>query len=182
MNLIGRIGIVCGICCWPLLSLGQWSNPCRMDPDSVKPLIRTADSLLTRYEWMPDIRMEVGEIDSTRIILITQDGCQRLHIKYSFLMNPLLVREGDGFWLEELEGFMFAVYGDSPAYRRLVQPFLLQFEDYFGLHGFNRKFNFPLGTHNFICEVQHVPGRVARFEIEQITYLFREKIKLPPDR
>ena len=151
---------------------------CRFDPETVEPLVLEKNPYVSGHEWESDIRMEFGQLDSARVFLITQDGCQRHHTRFSMLINPLLVEGDFEFWVEEVERMILSIYFGRKDYDRIALAFLDKFEEYFAQYGLNRPFNFPLGTLNFICEVQYSPQQKASIEIEMIEYLFKEKMRM----
>ncbi|MEL6850204.1 MAG: hypothetical protein AAFP92_16900 [Bacteroidota bacterium] len=150
---------------------------CRLKKETLKPLIQRFNPYFAHHKWNPKNRLEMARIGSDRVVIITQDGCKRHYTKFNLLLDPEAIVGTDSFWIAEVKSFMHKIYFGTQAYEPFQHAFEAAFIEKFRMHGINRRFNFPLGTRNFICEVRSDPTKGGRIIIEMVTFIFREKVQ-----
>ncbi|MEM6630846.1 MAG: hypothetical protein AAF694_14290 [Bacteroidota bacterium] len=156
--------------------LGQ-SN-CRLDLTAIKPVVNTNLAKVEEYEWDPDQRMEIMLLDSSRLAIITQDGCMRHHTKFQLELFHPLEKSTEDQWIQTLKGFIYPLFEDTDGFQQLWTPFIESFEQYIYVYGTNKPFDISLGSQDFICYVQDIPHQNPAIFIEQIGFLFKEKIRI----
>ena len=168
-------GIVSLIISLPLSLHSQ--EDCRLDLAQIQPVVDPKSAEVLDYEWDPSQRMEIMLIDSARIAIITQDGCMRHHTRFQLeLFHPLLSpTEAD--WMTLLRSFILPLFEKNRSYQDIWRPFLEEFEQNLYVHGTNRQFDISLGSQDFLCFVQELPNQNTAIYIEQIGFLFKEKIR-----
>ena len=159
----------------PLLLWGQ--DDCRIQKKDLKPVINTYNPFFTDHHWDDFKKWERAQLGPGRRLVISQTGCKRHHISILLLIKPEEVNPVTTFWIEETQALMYAIFFEDPAYALYRKDFDQAFADNIRIYGANRKFNFPLGSRNFVCEVVHEPGRGANLRIELVQYVFAEKIQ-----
>jgi hypothetical protein len=160
----------------PLLCLGQSREDCRLKTEDLRPVIARFNPFFADHTWDQDNQMEMARMGQGRLLIITQDGCKRHHTTFTLILDPGEVVLENAFWMEEVNTLMHKVYWEQLGYEVFGEDFEAQFDKQFQLYGLNRRFNFPIGTRNFICELLYDPRRGARINIEMVSFLFKETI------
>ena len=151
------------------------SEGCRLKSEDIRPLIVPHNPFFSSHYWDPELRKERARMDEFRMLIIQQDGCLRHHTRFAFRMAPPAVRENSlEFWMQEIQHLMDRVYFAKPEYAIFRQPFEEGLEEGLYRSGLLEPFNFPVGTRNFICQIQYDKKKGAKIEIEMIEYLFKE--------
>lgn len=119
--------------------------------------------------------MELARMGSDRLLMITQDGCKRHHVVFTLVLDADAVEDHVNFWVEETALMMRKAYHEHDAYLEFGKQFESLFGEKFRIYGPGRRFNFPIGTRNFICEVMHKPGKGGRLMVEQVEYIFKDE-------
>lgn len=118
----------------------------------------------------------MARMDHNRLLVITQDGCKRHHIRFTLLLDPSIVRQETDFWVEEVGVMFYKVYFERPEADQLSQQFDRAFREKIEVYGLNRRFNFPLGTRTFICELLYDETKGARVSVEMVNFIFKEEV------
>ena len=154
--------------------LGQ-SSDCRLKLEDLEPIITRFNPYFSNHQWSLDSRMELARMGSDRLLMITQDGCKRHHVVMTLVLDNAVVEDSPEFWLEETTLLMRKVYHEHGEYLEFGSKFEEIFTEKFLIYGTGRRFNFPIGTRNFICEIIFRPGEGARVMIEQVEYIFKDE-------
>lgn len=154
----------------------DYTQPCRLNLRALSPIIAQYNPFFANHRWDPVTRMELARLSNSRMLMITQDGCKRHHIRLSMILDPREIRPEINFWIAEVKSLMFKVYYGQAEYSAYQAAFEEQIEEKLKIYGLNARFNFPLGTQNFICEIEYDNLRGAKIEIEQIGFIFKEKL------
>lgn len=164
------------------LLFSQQKSDCRLKLEELKPLIERFNPFFANHNWDPNLRMEMARIGQNRFLIITQEGCKRHHTTFTLVLEPEVSRQPYAFWIDELKSMMYKVYFQKEeSYREYQAQFEELFEEKFIRYGFNNAFNFPIGTRNFICNVNYHPTRGGRIYLEIVEYIFSQKVsKLKP--
>jgi hypothetical protein len=157
-------------------SLLAQGEECRLDKSGLQPIIERYNPFFGDHQWNARSRIEMARIDQYRLLIITQDGCKRHHIRFTLLLDPSIVKDETDFWVEEVTAMLHKVYYEKPEYNRFRDPFAEEFREKVQSYGINRRFNFPLNTQNFIGELLVDPTKGARITIEMINYIFKEEV------
>ena len=164
--------IACMLSVAPLLA----QDPdCRLVLDSLQPVIVRFNPYFANHQWSQENRMELARMGTERLLMITQDGCKRHHTVLTLVLDPSAARPEAAFWQEETLGLMDKVFYQNPAYQEFRQPFEEAFVEKYALYGTGRRFNFPVGTRNFICELLYQPGQGGRITVEMVEYIFKDE-------
>lgn len=150
---------------------------CRLDLSTIQPIVNPQYAEVLDYEWDPSQRMEIMLIDSTRIAIITQDGCMRHHTRFQLELFYPLNAPTDADWMNLLRSFILPLFEKDTSFQQIWIPFLEEFEQNLYVHGTNRQFDISLGSQDFLCFVQELPNQNTAIYIEQIGFLFKEKIR-----
>ncbi len=154
---------------------------CRLVLDSLQPVIVRFNPYFANHQWSPENRMELARMGSERLLMITQDGCKRHHTVLTLVLDHSATRPEMAFWQEETLGLMDKVFYQNVAYQEFRQPFEEAFVEKLSVYGLGRRFNFPVGTRNFICELLYQPGQGGRITVEMIEYIFKDEATLRQD-
>ncbi|MFK7923650.1 MAG: hypothetical protein AB8H47_16955 [Bacteroidia bacterium] len=172
-----RYWLVClPFLCLSLLS-AQNRDDCRLDLDNLKPIIERYNPFFGDHKWNAQSRIEMARIDNHRLLVITQDGCLRHHIRFGLLIDASLVKDEPSFWTEEAISMLHKVYFEREEYASFAQGFEEAFKQKISSYGVNQSFNFPVGGRTFICQVINDPTRGARISIEMVIFVFKETVK-----
>lgn len=152
---------------------------CRLKPESLKPIIARFNPYFSGHTWQADAQIEMARLSTNRLLVITQGGCKRHHITLNLIVDPEAVENSTSFWVEEVKELMHKVFWEQQVYRVFGAEFEKEFEKSFQANGLGNKFNFPVGTRNFICELFLDVKRGARIRIEMVSYIFKERVKRP---
>ncbi len=161
-----------------LLPLSVWGQQadCRIQKEDLKPVIAAYNPFFTDHHWDDFKKWERAQLGRGRRLVISQTGCKRHHISILLLIKPEEINPKPSFWVEETQALMHAIYFEDPTYALYRTEFEEAFKENFLRNGTNQKFNFPLGSRNFVCEILYEPGGGANIRIEQVQYIFAEKI------
>jgi hypothetical protein len=151
---------------------------CRLNLEKLEPIIQRFNPFFADHKWDPATRLEMARMSDDRLLLITQDGCLRHHTQFTLIVDPEVIENRQQFWIDEVQSLLYKVYFGQAIYREFAGPFDEGFEEKLATYGVNRRFNFPIGTRNFLCEIKYDPSKGARITIEMITFIFLEKIEL----
>ncbi|MEO0468442.1 MAG: hypothetical protein AAF206_02385, partial [Bacteroidota bacterium] len=159
-------------------SLGQ-DQDCRLDLDNLSPIIQRFNPYFSDHQWNAKSRIEMARLGEDRLMVITQDGCKRHHIRFTLIIDPGSVTDPfqPQFWEEETNSLLFKAYYGQKAYNRFGKEFENAFKRKFRSYGLNQSFNFPIGTRNFLCELLYDPQKGGKITIEIVSFIFRETIK-----
>lgn len=153
---------------------------CRVHEADLVPLIAATNPHFYDHRWNNDLKVETAKLDAYRTLVISQDGCIRLHTTFSLVVDMVAIPTLDNiFWKAEVHRMMHAVYQNSPDYKTFGPEFEKLFGEKLDLMGLNRTFNFPLNTRNFVCEVIFNPPKDARIRVEMVEYIFKETVVQP---
>lgn len=119
--------------------------------------------------------MELARMGSERLLMITQDGCKRHHVVFTLVVDNRVIEEEPQFWINETSLMMRKVFHERDEYLEFGGQFEDLFSEKFLIYGIGRRFNFPIGTRNFVCEVIHQPGQGARIVVEVVEYIFKDE-------
>lgn len=145
------------------------------------PLITASNPNFYDLRWNNDLKVETARLDAYRTVVISHDGCVRLHTTFSLVVDMLAVASLDNvFWQAEVHRMMDAIYQNSPHFQSFGPEFERLFAEKLAQNGLNRPFNFPLHTRNFLCEINFNPPRDARVRVEMVEYIFKEKVVAAP--
>ncbi|RMG60380.1 MAG: hypothetical protein D6722_21065 [Bacteroidetes bacterium] len=160
----------------PLSAQGDRTD-CRLQPEDLRPLIARFNPYFADHRWVAASQMEMARMGAHRLLLITQDGCKRHHTTFSLIIDPEAVGQGYAFWLDEMKALMHKVYWENDTYSIFGPELEAQFEDKLRTYGIGERFNFPIGTRNFICEVRLDPQKGGKLTIEMVSFLFKEEVR-----
>lgn len=166
----------------PLLGCGLLQGQdrdCRLKPESLRPIIARFNPYFSGHTWQADAQIEMARMSEDRLLVITQGGCKRHHTTLNLIIESSSVENGTAFWIEEVKEMMHKVFWEQQKYRVFGPEFEAEFESAFKQNGLGEKFNFPVGTRNFICELFLDINRGARIRIEMVSFIFKEKVKRP---
>lgn len=167
--------------CLPLFYLSllpaQNRDDCRLDLDKLKPIIERYNPFFGDHKWNAQSRIEMARIDNHRLLVITQDGCLRHHIRFGLLIDASLVKNETSFWTEEASAMLHKVYFEREEYASFAKGFEEAFSQKISSYGVNQAFNFPVGGRTFICQVINDPIRGARISIEMVNFVFKETVQ-----
>lgn len=141
-------------------------------------MIKQFNPYFADHKWEPRTRLEMTRMGPHRLLLITQDGCKRHHTQFTLIIDPVAIENRQQFWVNEVKSMFHKVYFEQPVYREFSKPFGEAFEEKLAIYGVNERFNFPIGTRNFICEVKLHPTKGAQITIEMVTFIFKEKVEV----
>jgi len=154
-------------------------DSCRLDLSNISRVAYPDTTSILEYEWYKATRMEVGMIDSMRFFMITQDGCMRHHTQIQLFYIRQNPRDSIDIWIDEVENLVNTLFANTVSYPRIWKPFLEQLRQQFPVSGINKPFNISMGAIDFICQVIYYPNQEASIRIDQIAFLFKEKIRKP---
>lgn len=156
---------------------GQNSTDCRVKAKDLKPLIERFNPFFANHKWDQKTRMELARMGEHRLLMIRQDGCKRYHTTFTLVIDQTEVKGDYNFWVDEVKSMMHKVFFEQESsYQEYGKTFEGLFEEKFGRFGFNNAFNFPIGTRNFICNINYHPQKEGRIHIEVIEYVFSQKV------
>ncbi|MEL6592605.1 MAG: hypothetical protein AAFQ68_21080 [Bacteroidota bacterium] len=171
-----RFGLLVLLCMtWEGILAQQ--EDCRLDLNNLKPLIERNNPFFSDHKWNSKSRIEMARIDNDRLLVITQDGCLRHHIRFGLLIDARAVRDEVDFWTEEAASMFHKVYFEQEAYYSFAEGFEKGFREKVDEFGVNQAFNFPVGGRTFICQVVNDPVRGARVTIEMVNFVFKESVQ-----
>jgi len=156
--------------------MGQ-EEDCRITKADLKPIIAAYNPFFTDHHWDDFKKWEKAQLGSGRRLVISQTGCKRHHISFILIIKSEEIRHTNTFWIQEVQQLMHAVFFEDSDYALYRKKFEQAFADNFRVYGVGKRFNFPLGSRNFVCEIVYDPGRGANIRIELVQYVFAEKIK-----
>jgi hypothetical protein len=163
-----------------LLSAPLWAQTaaedCRLDPEELEPVIRRFNPFFADHQWKAETRIEMARMSQERLLVIAQDACKRHHTKLTLIIETSAVENHPAFWMEEVKGLMYKAYWQQPEYEVFGRAFDQAFTEKFAQHGVNSRFNFPVGTRNFICDIRFQPGRGAKVSVEMVSFIFKERV------
>ena len=166
------------LCLIAVPSLLRAQGDCRLKLEALQPVIQRFNPFFADHKWDPETRLEMARMGGNHLLLITQDGCLRHHTQFTLIIDPQAVENRQQFWIEEVQSLFYKAYFGQAIYREFAGPFGEAFEEKLALYGVNRRFNFPIGTRNFLCEIKYDPVKGARITIEMVTFIFLEKIEV----
>ncbi|MEO0900146.1 MAG: hypothetical protein AAFY71_27290 [Bacteroidota bacterium] len=173
---IKKLGVLLGLIAI-MLPLSAQQEDCRLKVADLKPVIKRLNPFFANHTWDRSGQIEMAKMGENRLIMITQDGCKRHHTRFSLIIEPNSTQKDMAFWITESESFLHKVYWKNQDYDRFGRAFNKTFAEKLNMYGFGQQFNFPLGTRNFICQVDNHPERGGRITIEMVTFIFKEKVQ-----
>lgn len=144
----------------------------------IKPIIKRFNPYFSNHLYKSYQYTELARLGKHRLLVLKQSGCKRHHINFNLLIDSEIVENDPGFWIAEAKSLLYKVFFEDPSYTRLGPEFDRLFEEKFKLNGMRRKFNFPIGTRNFICQVINDSEKGGQIAIEMVSYIFRETIEV----
>ena len=162
--------------CW--IVWGQPSEDCKVTPADFHPIIQRFNPFFTDHKWLGFTKQETARMDKNRILIISQDGCKRHHKTFTLYLKNGIAVNADSFWIKETINVFRCVYYQDKGFRSIQKEFEEEFEEKFKQTGVNKEFDFPVGTRNFICEVE-VPPDAARdplIRVNMVEFVFEEKV------
>jgi len=172
-----RFGLLCLTFFYLSPLQAQNRDDCRLDLENLKPVIERYNPFFGDHKWNSQSRIEMARIDNHRLLVITQDGCLRHHIRFGLLIDAKLVKDETDFWTQEASAMLHKVYFENEAYSSFAAGFESAFRQKISSYGVNQTFNFPVGGRTFICQVINDPTRGARISIEMVTFVFKETVQ-----
>lgn len=157
---------------------GKAQEDCRFTEEMIKPLIKRFNPYFSNHLYKSYQHTELARMGEHRLLVIKQSGCKRHHINFNLLLDPEAVEADPEFWIAEAKTLLYKVFYKDPSYTRLGPEFDRLFEEKFKMYGLRRKFNFPIGTRNFICQIINDPVKGGQVAIEMVSYIFRETIEV----
>lgn len=151
---------------------------CRLKIEDIKPLIERFNPFFSNHVYKANQQTELARMGKHRLLVVKQSGCKRHHINFNLFIDPSVEPYGKGFWIAEAKSMLHKVFHEDPDYTRLGPEFDRLFEEKFNMYGMGRKFNFPIGTRNFICQVIHDEEKGGQVAIEMVSYIFKERIEV----
>lgn len=151
---------------------------CRVKESDLQPIINRFNPFFTDHQWLDMMKQETARMDKYRLVLIGQEGCVRHHNHFSLFVAREAITKADSFWIEETVNLFRAVYYGKKEYRAFQKEFEETFAEKFLVYGVNKEFNFPVGTRNFICEIE-IPAdksKDASVRINMVEFVFEEKV------
>lgn len=171
-----RVICVVGLVMLSLDVQGQ-GRDCRLDLDELSPIIRRYNPFFAQHTWDKQGQIEMARMGSHRLLMITQDGCIRHHFTFNLILDDEVCQPGLRFWIEEVRSFMHKTYWEQAEYDQFGTQFDTLFAQKLNMYGLGESFNFPIGTRNFICQVEYQPGKGGRVRVEMVVYLFKEQVR-----
>lgn len=150
---------------------------CRVKSSDLKPIIERFNPFFSEHSWVEITKHELARMDKNRYLIIAQDGCKRHHNTFTLYLNKNIVVPTDSFWIQETKGMFRAVYYGNKTFRSFQQEFEEKFEEKLLENGINKEFNFPIGTRNFICEIDVPKDKDPMIRINMIEFVFEEVVK-----
>ncbi len=160
----------------PLFAIAQ-DDDCRVKREDLQPVIQRFNPFFANHTWDKQGQIEMAKMGEDRILVITQDGCKRHHIRFYLMIEASDIEPDLSFWIRETENLLHKIYWDNPDYLRFGREFNEVFSEKIKAYGFDNPFNFPLGSRNFICEINKDPKRGGKIMIEMVTFIFEEKVQ-----
>jgi len=158
--------------------IAKAQEDCRFTEADIKPLIERFNPNFSNHIYKAYKHTELAKMGNHRLLVIKQGGCKRHHINFNLLLDPEVVVDDPEFWIAEAKTLLHKVFYGDPTYAKLGAEFDRLFEEKFKLHGLRRKFNFPIGTRNFICQIINDPDKGGQIAIEMVSYVFKETIEV----
>ncbi|MCB0835744.1 MAG: hypothetical protein KDE26_15955 [Bacteroidetes bacterium] len=155
---------------------GSAQSDCRLKPEDLKPVIQRFNPFFSNHTWDAKSQLEMARMGDNRLIIITQDGCKRHHTTFNMMVDRKVATDNKDFWISEMRSMMHKVYWETNDYEEFAQDFEANFIRNFSAYGPNNQFNFPIGTRNFICEVNYSPERGGKITIEMVSFIFKERV------
>ena len=159
---------------FPLRSFAQ--EECRLKKENIKPLIERFNPYFSNHTYKASKYTELARMGKYRLLVVKQSGCKRHHINFNLLLDSDVVMDEPDFWIAEAKSMLHKVFHQDPNYKRLGPEFDRLFEEKFRMYGLGRKFNFPIGTRNFICQIINDPENGGQIAIEMVSYIFKERV------
>ena len=167
--------LITGLILSPFFLVGQ-SN-CRLKPEDLKPVIQRFNPFFSNHTWDAKSQIEMARMGDDRLIIITQDGCKRHHTTFNMMVDRKVATDNKDFWISEMQSMMHKFFWETNAYEAFEKDFETNFIRKFSTYGPNNQFNFPIGTRNFICEVNYSPERGGKITIEMVSFIFKERVR-----
>lgn len=167
--------LLCLACCSFLTPAQAQENDCRLKLQDLQPVITRFNPYFSNHQWSLENRMELARMGNERLLMITQDGCKRHHLVFTLVIDNQIVQDDPEFWVNETTLMMRKVFHERAEYQEFGSKFEDLFMEKFLIYGLGRRFNFPIGTRNFVCEVVNQPGQGARLMIELVEYIFKDE-------
>ncbi|MEM6800438.1 MAG: hypothetical protein AAF696_03485 [Bacteroidota bacterium] len=149
-----------------------------MKKENIKPLIERFNPYFSNHIYKSTTQTELAKMGKHRLLVVKQSGCKRHHINFNLLIEADAVIDDKEFWIAEAKALLHKVFYKGSDYARLGPKFDKLFEEKFKMYGMKRKFNFPIGTRNFICQVVNDPEKGGQIAIEMVSYIFRERVEV----
>lgn len=151
---------------------------CRVKNEDLKPIIARFNPFFSDHQWLDIMKQETARMDKYRLLMIGQEGCVRHHNYFSLFVAREAITKSDSFWIDEAVNMFRAVYYGKKEYRAFQKEFEETFAEKFLVYGVNKEFNFPVGTRNFLCEIE-IPSdktKDASVRINMVEFIFEEKV------
>lgn len=156
------------------------AQDCRIQRSELKPVIEDLNPFFSDHRWDDYRKVEQAMIDRYRSVSITQSGCKRHFTRIALRISQIFTPDVE-VCIKEAELLMHMVFFEDPGYMKLREAFTKQFRVGFLKAGFNREFNFPIGTNNFVCRITSDGNGAGRILIEQVVYIFNGNLRKRPD-
>lgn len=154
----------------------QLDNECRVTTDMLKPLIVRFNPYFTEHRWLEYMKQEVAKMDDCRVLVISQDGCKRHHTAFSLYIKKECADNSQEYWIEEVTNMMRCVFWERKEFRSFQKEFEENFAEKLSISGFGTEFNFPIGTRNFICQVDIPKDKDPSVRIEMVEFVLEAKV------
>ncbi len=154
------------------------AKDCRVKDADMQPIIQRFNPFFSDHQWLNMMKQETARMDKYRLLMIGQEGCLRHHNHFSLFVAREVLVKSDSFWIAEAVNMFRAVYYGQKEYRSFQKEFEETFAEKFLTYGVNKEFNFPVGTRNFLCEIE-VPAdktKDASVRIDMVEFVFEEKV------
>lgn len=174
-----RTGLALLYCVLLVLPARAQEEDCRIRPEDFKPLIARFNPFFTDHEWQPTARLEIARMAGGRLLLINQEGCTRYFVTFTVVLDPREVQSSPVFWANEFKTLLYKVFYQNPDYDLFRTEYERQIDEKLSQTGFNQPFNFPIGSRNFIGEVQWSPDKRPAVVLKMVEYIFKEKVMQP---
>lgn len=160
------------------VSLHAQNEDCKVKESDFVPIITRFNPFFTDHKWLDFTKQETARMDKNRILIISQDGCKRHHKVFTLYLKNGIAENTDSFWIRETISLFRSVYYQDKTFRSFQKEFEDLFEEKFLQTGVNQEFNFPVGTRNFICEVEvpDDPENDPVIRVNMIEFVFEEKV------
>ncbi len=175
--MINRLFLIVFIC-FSYSWLQSQTEDCKVKESDFQPVIGRFNPFFTDHKWLDFTKQETARMDKNRILIISQDGCKRHHKVFTLYFKNGIAENTNDFWIRETISLFRSVYFQDKTFRSFQKEFEDLFEEKFLQTGINQEFNFPVGTRNFICEVEvpSDPSRDPVIRVNMIEFVFEEKV------